>query len=94
MPDLTNDNKAKQVALLSALLCAGLSLNNGVTFATCSVRFAFIYCLTLLVGRVVYQVWYWSTPEPSPLSAYSPGTASDEAPNLADVPIDQGGSSS
>ncbi len=106
MPDTTTDKWVKQLAMLAALLCAGVSLSHGVALATCGARFALVYCAAMFMGRLVCQMWQWASqteseaaPSPSPLAsdfaenadAFSRGPSSDEARLGGRAPIEQGG---
>lgn len=106
MPDTMTDKWVKQLALLAALLCAGLSLSHGVALATCGARFALVYCVTMLMGRLACQMWLWAASQTSfgASSAYRPVShsaedttmlssepSSDEAMMGVRAPIGQGG---
>lgn len=99
MPDPTTDKWVKQLAMLAALLGAGLSLSQGVALATCGARFALVYCVAMLMGRLACQMWRWVTSSPSPLASDSADNADlsstaappDEAMRGISAPIEQGG---
>jgi hypothetical protein len=97
MQDTFDDKWVKQSALLAALLCVGLSLSNGVTLTTCGARFAVVYCIAILIGRLGCQMWQWSASSSSPRASlrYKASASSESAPDKAaqstEAPNKQGG---